>query len=419
MNLRLGQSLMRRSLGLGIILLILTLIGIRFDRVPLEHQYGQIQQLSTINQSTSYLELSLINQETGQRGYDMTGIPAFLEPFTSGTKQFQTAAQRLSSESIPYPTLQQPIERVIDAGIFWHRHYGAPQVQQRQLGHLVSVASLKAGKSQLDRFRRTSFHLHHAITGLESYSALRLAHTTDAVLGLVVLMIIATFTIVLIWLKHELQRWNTPLDALIQAIQAYSLGKLDTPLTLPERSDLLPLFESLEHMRRAIGAQLQHYDALARYDPLTQILNRRSFEEDATRLKANPNSQPLSFIMIDIDWFKLVNDHQGHAAADAVSQQIAQTLAKESRADDLVCRFGGEEFLLALPRTDHPDALRQAERIRRTVQARVTEPRAVTISLGVSTNHLDESLDTVIKRADTALYHAKKQGKNRVASGKS
>lgn len=160
---------------------------------------------------------------------------------------------------------------------------------------------------------------------------------------------------------------------------------------------------------------------LAITDPLTGLYNRRHFFELAEREfdRARRYNHPLSVIMMDLDYFKQVNDTYGHLVGDQVLQTVAQRLQQELREVDLLGRYGGEEFTVFLPETDLVGVRQVAERLcQRVAQSPVDTERApvsITISLGVV--GLDESctsLDVLIDRADQALYTAKQGGGNRV-----
>jgi two-component system cell cycle response regulator len=128
----------------------------------------------------------------------------------------------------------------------------------------------------------------------------------------------------------------------------------------------------------------------------------------------------LSVISLDVDHFKAVNDTFGHDAGDDVLKELANRIRQLTRNVDLNCRVGGEEFILVLPNTDSISAERIAERLRRAVAQRSfattsATPIEVTISAGIaSLNGADDSLAKLLKRADVALYQAKKEGRNRV-----
>src|SRR5581483_10323874 len=128
--------------------------------------------------------------------------------------------------------------------------------------------------------------------------------------------------------------------------------------------------------------------------------------------------QPLSVAMADVDRFKLINDHYGHAIGDEVLKHVAHVLAAAVRVGDAVIRFGGEEFLLVLPKVDLQTAWNIAERARAAVESSGVVAGGVairaTISIGVAERRGNESRDELIKRADQALYVAKDAGRNRI-----
>ncbi len=156
-------------------------------------------------------------------------------------------------------------------------------------------------------------------------------------------------------------------------------------------------------------------------DPLTGLFNRRYLQETLDRefARAGREKRPVSLIMMDIDHFKRVNDSYGHRAGDKVLTELGQLLTASVRAEDIPCRYGGEEFVIVLPGASLETAKERAEQIRLSIHnLRVSyrnQPIQITTSLGVAAYpvHGDNS-DAVLIRADRALYHAKQTGRNRV-----
>ena len=172
-----------------------------------------------------------------------------------------------------------------------------------------------------------------------------------------------------------------------------------------------------------LRSNLDHSLELAVTDQLTGLHNRRYMFGQLKALvdRANKGGAPVSALLIDLDHFKAVNDGFGHDVGDEVLREFAVRLATNVRAIDLPCRYGGEEFAVIMPETKLEDALRIAERIRRHVAGapfRVSggkESLSATISIGVATTGGEgDTPDTLLKRADAALYEAKAQGRNRV-----
>lgn len=156
---------------------------------------------------------------------------------------------------------------------------------------------------------------------------------------------------------------------------------------------------------------------ISRSDPLTQLANRRYFDEKMKEILSlsRRQAQPLSIILTDIDKFKFVNDTFGHHAGDQVLVGYANLMREYTREEDVVARFGGEEFILALPHTDSRQACSLAERLRKNLaQSDLLENgHLVTASYGVAQWQGNEEVVELIKRADTALYRAKETGRNR------
>jgi len=157
-------------------------------------------------------------------------------------------------------------------------------------------------------------------------------------------------------------------------------------------------------------------------DFLTGLYNRRYLMETLTRelLRVKRSQSVLSLIIIDIDYFKQVNDTFGHLHGDQVIRSVAQQISSQLRGYDIAARFGGEEFVVVLPDTDSDEALKAADRIRKAVEQMIfvcgTRDHSVTISAGVCSSAGNEELDidALVKFADDALYKAKALGRNRI-----
>jgi diguanylate cyclase (GGDEF)-like protein len=158
-------------------------------------------------------------------------------------------------------------------------------------------------------------------------------------------------------------------------------------------------------------------------DDLTGVANRRSLMHrlalEFERVRRPGAGHRCAVLAVDLDLFKQVNDTHGHAAGDAVLQQVAALMQRITRQHDLVARSGGEEFMLLLPDTGADDAVALAERLRAVLRAQPVQQGslvlAVTVSVGVSLIlPSDASIDAVMARADAALYQAKAGGRDRV-----
>jgi diguanylate cyclase (GGDEF)-like protein len=161
----------------------------------------------------------------------------------------------------------------------------------------------------------------------------------------------------------------------------------------------------------------------ASYDELTGLRNRRNSMKRLHEefLRAGRSGDPLSLIIVDIDHFKKINDSHGHPFGDVVLKRVATHLRDMLRNYDIIGRIGGEEFMVITPGLDLAEAVLLAERLRQAIASeRITEGGVlvkVTVSAGVATMaDEDDSVQSLIKRTDIALYRAKKEGRNQVAS---
>lgn len=199
-------------------------------------------------------------------------------------------------------------------------------------------------------------------------------------------------------------------DLLAAAIKAHSSNEA-----------LRKSLESADQEARKLRDELDRHRREALIDPLTGLLNRRGLEQRLEEIDGNGEDDSLAMVMLDIDHFKRVNDTYGHAVGDVVIRHVAQVMRGAVRAQDVTVRFGGEEFVIVMPRMSLVDAEKVAESIRvRVERLRLTRRQdqlkldPFTISLGVAIRRAGEAFEGLFARADQALYAAKNGGRNRV-----
>ncbi|HUK61339.1 MAG TPA: PleD family two-component system response regulator [Stellaceae bacterium] len=224
--------------------------------------------------------------------------------------------------------------------------------------------------------------------------------------------------ILLIGDPEELQRVAKGLD----------LGATDYLLRPLDRNELVARVRTQVRRKRLQDRLQENYRkslSLALTDGLTGLYNRRylGVHLDGLIARLADGAMGPSLLLIDIDWFKRVNDTHGHAAGDAVLRELTSRIARHVRTFDLFARYGGEEFVVVLPETDRRVAEGVAERLRMVVAETpfqvegVADGLAVTISIGLAvTADARETADSLLRRADEALYAAKAAGRNRVVS---
>ena len=210
-----------------------------------------------------------------------------------------------------------------------------------------------------------------------------------------------------------------------KVVRALDLGVNDFILRPVERNELAARVRTqIRRQRYALELRqsVTNTMALAVTDDMTGLYNRRYFDRHLGVMlgKAQTQERDMALMILDIDHFKSVNDTYGHDIGDAVIREFAVRLKRNIRGIDLACRFGGEEFVVLMPDTDFRQAELIAERVRQSIGDRVFDvgagrPLSVTVSAGVTLNEsASDSPESLIKRADVALYRAKREGRNRV-----
>ncbi|MEZ6035655.1 MAG: diguanylate cyclase [Planctomycetaceae bacterium] len=184
-----------------------------------------------------------------------------------------------------------------------------------------------------------------------------------------------------------------------------------------KQKELQNALQSLKQSSDEIRQQNRELEWLATRDALTGCVNRRSFFKmfESAWDEAKPANRSLSAVMVDIDHFKSINDNHGHAKGDDVLRKVATAIMKTIAEDDVVCRYGGEEFSVFMPDTNVDEAELRAERIRLAIKALVAGDVRVTASLGVSSMaHGATSPQDLLDQADKCLFVAKRHGRNQV-----
>jgi two-component system, cell cycle response regulator len=217
----------------------------------------------------------------------------------------------------------------------------------------------------------------------------------------------------------------SPLEDRTRLLRGLEIGVNDYLVPPIDKNELLARVRTqvrkrryLERLRDDVQTSLE----LAITDALTGLHNRRYMERHIAGLVEHSvaGGKPLAVLMLDVDHFKAINDTYGHDAGDEVLREFALRIRKSIRGLDLACRYGGEEFIVVMPETDLSAAALVAERLRRTI---ASEPFAlqrgeratnVTISVGIAALGSGDDAPKVLKRADEALYRAKRAGRNRV-----
>lgn len=233
------------------------------------------------------------------------------------------------------------------------------------------------------------------------------------------------------WLAEIVEKQTAPVvmltgsgseEVAVQSLQKGAVGylpksKLSTEKLAETIDDAMKRWRQIQQGR----ANQEELERMANIDSLTGLLNRgailRKLSEQMKHAKRYRNE--LSLSLLDIDHFKKVNDQYGHLTGDDVLEQVAILMWQNIRDADIIGRYGGEEFIIILPRTDLSSALNVAERVRKMIEASKMKDSegnmfGITVSQGISIYKLGEDEHSLISRADNALYKAKENGRNRV-----
>lgn len=255
-----------------------------------------------------------------------------------------------------------------------------------------------------------SIFLVYTFAALRSTPRQTIAGWTTAAIGLTILFLLTDKPI---GMPHEtpLERFATMLIFILVLGRGMIVGLFSSSL-----------HESLYRRGLELKEAYKRIEELAELDELTGSLNRRSIMQTLNDeiARARRSNMPCAVALIDLDWFKRINDQFGHPVGDEALRAFAITMFANIRGIDKFGRYGGEEFLLILPETSDGAALRTVDRLRKIVAAldwsAISQDMSVTMSAGLAALRADDTADSILARADQLLYRAKDLGRNRVVS---
>jgi len=381
------KGLDRRSYALigCVVLLAALLTGASWSAVgsSQERQHAAEWQIHTLQVllETDDLKVATLSMVRGERGYLLTGDETFLQPYQRGLVNSREGLDRLTQLTLDNPQQQQRIGRL-----------------QTEIAHLSSVLE------EIVELKRSGDHA--AALARVGSGAGRTA--TDEILE--ELRGIETIEQDLLAVQTE--------DARAKAVanERYQYALTLIGILLLGLSAWATIL-----VRRALAAEAEARRLLQRTassDEMTGLSNRRGFMDALHRsvARSSDGRKELAYAIFDIDRFKSINDTYGHAAGDAVIAEVARRAVATFRARDLVGRIGGEEFGVILPAANQAEAMEACARMRAAIEAEPImidgKSIGVTVSVGVSQLHREETVESLMARADHALYEAKNSGRN-------
>jgi diguanylate cyclase (GGDEF)-like protein len=377
------------------------------------------QVLMPIRIQSSELSRAYVNQETGQRGFLLTGNPVVLEPYYFGAATVDRLVPEIRQAIARAPQsdkLRALFEDEVAAFSVWKNQVADPQIAKQRAAEIPRAEldrMVLDGKNLFDRLRERFRALNDEIDSLiaDQVERVRGVMRTANVMQSVAVAAFAASSIGIIVAVRR--RLTEPVSQLVRNVRAVADGDYDQQIGRAGPREISEIAAAVDDMRDKL-------ERLARFDSVTGLANRA---ETMARFKSaleNPllPGAHLGVLFCDIDHFKAVNDTWGHAVGDAVLSTLASRMRECVRLQDTVGRIGGDEMLILMPGVeDAAEVLEAAERIR----SRAAEPInqfgitvSTSLSIGATTSSSSdvESVTAITARADKAMYQAKHSGRN-------
>jgi diguanylate cyclase (GGDEF)-like protein len=423
---RIGRNYLLKTGFSAIIFIVVIIISFSYILGTVNENKRSQKDINEIDENLTDLYISVINQETSQRGFNLTKNQEFLEPFNQGKQVFKEKEELLIQYIKLYPEFSGIILNTIEKGSYWTNHYGTPQIELSMKGSHPSEASLEDGKKALDSFRESYQTAHDFVEKRSIEIQNGFSNKLIFLFSLSSLLFILMFILIWIWMYRKFKSIIIPIVELSQCVKEYTQNKFskNTPI-YKANNELGDLISHTEIMRIELEKNRSYMEKKAYTDSLTGVFNRRYFD---MTLQNEWNRQmrlsnKISIILFDIDYFKQFNDNYGHVAGDECLKKIAETMQEQFQYSmDVPVRYGGEEFAIILIEQDENIILNKIEQFRKAIENLKIPHGAseisdwVTISAGVATIVPNKDLDikSFINLADEALYKSKLNGRNQV-----
>ncbi|MDQ0154780.1 diguanylate cyclase [Robertmurraya andreesenii] len=425
---KLGKRLLTSMIVSTVVIVIVVIVSTYGVRYFLNVNIQGQRALDSIEGSTNELFKALIDQETGQRGYNLTKDVSFLEPYNKGVSAFSESSEALLQKTTAFSKLDEEAKKVIELGHYWQEHYGELLVDQAEEGKEPNVEFMFEGKQAIDHFRIEVDKLAEQIEAERSIVRNSMQMRINATLGTLMFLLIG-IVLINLWINFRLLKSVIrPIVELSRSVKHYTNHDFSQPIPSYQKEDeLFELVQNVDLMRKELSNSIHTLEQKVNFDELTGLYNRRFFNEFMVREweSAMEYAEPFSLIICDIDHYKSYNDTFGHLAGDECLRTISKLLQSYNHDPlNLAARYGGEEFAIILLLRTEEEALVVAEEIRKGIEdLQIPHPASptssyVTVSLGVATIVPTESMvpNNIIQLADEAMYKSKQNGRNRVTA---
>ena len=273
-----------------------------------------LMQLDSMNQHVLVLYQSLIDQETGQRGFSLSRNDAFLDPFYEGTETFTQTSKKLKQDIIRFPEVRKSITDLLTSGEAWHKEYGQAQISMTKNNEQITNDMLAESKTAFDSIRQDYKEATDDIKQLKSDMEEHLQNRVMIILTIFCFGIFLMLALAVHYIIRHLTTIVQPIVELEKSVTSYS--NKDFSVDVPEyhkNDELGRLITGIERMRTELKDKFFTLESIAYKDGLTGINNRRTADYYLTKfIEKAPMENDLSIILIDIDHFKDFNDKYGH-----------------------------------------------------------------------------------------------------------
>lgn len=343
---KLGSRLFYSILISSIIIVLLSILSAFGIRKALDENIKGQRELDSIGDTAILVYESLIDQETGLRGYIITKDATFLDPYNKGVKNYIEYSKLLIEKSKNYPKIHKEVNEFIRNGEEWQNNYATKSFEKISKNEIPSLEFMYQGKKINDDFREHSETLTQLIEDERAIVRNLMQKRINFTLVALVTLTIFVMFLNVIFYYNILKSVIKPLIKLSECVKSYTAHHFKIQVPKYKKDDeLKDLIDNVDIMRAELAKSIGNLETKAMIDDLTNLYNRRYFNEIYGQVWeiAKQNNQHLSLLLFDIDHYKIYNDTYGHLKGDDCLKEISKYLVTlNDPPNQYVARFGGE-----------------------------------------------------------------------------